>query len=44
MEFRDFRNAIVWGLLAFILTSIHPVSVKAGLIITVIASVIGAFN
>jgi len=44
MEFRDFRNAIVWGLLAFILTSVHPVSVKTGLIITLIASVIGAVN
>ena len=44
MELKDLRNAIVWGLLAFVVTSIHPVSVKVGLIITLIASVIGALN
>ena len=44
MEFSDLRKAVIWGLAAFVLTSIHPVSVKTGLIITLIASVIGALN
>jgi len=44
MEAADIRKAIVWGVLAFVVTSIHPVSIKTGLIITVIASVIGALN
>ena len=44
MEAAEIRKAIVWGVLAFVVTSIHPVSIKTGLIITVIASVIGALN
>jgi len=44
MEPKVIRKAVVWGAAAFILTVIHPVSFKAGLIITVIASVIGAIN
>jgi hypothetical protein len=44
MEPSDIRKAIVWGVGAFILTVIHPVSLMAGLIITVIASVVGALN
>ena len=38
------RKAIIWGVGAFILTEIHPVSIMTGLIITLIASVLGAFN
>ena len=44
MEFSDLRNAVIWGLLAFVITSIHPVSVKAGLIVTLVASVVGAIS
>jgi hypothetical protein len=44
METAEIRKAIVWGCGAFILTEIHPVSIMTGLIITLIASVIGALN
>jgi hypothetical protein len=44
MEAADIRKAVVWGVGAFILTEIHPVSVMTGLIITLIASVVGALN
>ena len=44
MEPAEIRKAVVWGVAAFILTVVHPVSVEAGLIITVIASVIGAVS
>ena len=44
MEFSDLRNAVIWGVAAFVLTSIHPVSIKVGLLITVVASVVGALN
>jgi len=44
MEPSEIRKAVVWGVAAFILTVIHPVSVEAGLILTVIAAVIGALN
>ena len=44
MELRDLRKAVVWGVLAFVVTSVHPVSIKVGLIGTVVASVVGALN
>lgn len=44
MEPREIRKAVVWGVAAFILTIVHPVSIEAGLVITVIASVVGALN
>jgi hypothetical protein len=44
METAEIRKAIVWGCGAFILTEIHPVSIMTGLIITLIASVVGALN
>jgi len=44
MELRDLRKAVVWGVLAFVVTSVHPVSIKVGLIVTVVASVVGALN
>lgn len=44
MEPREIRRAVVWGVAAFILTVVHPVSPAAGLVITVIASVIGAVS
>jgi hypothetical protein len=44
MEPSDLRKSVVWGVTAFFITEVHPVSVMAGLIITVIASVIGALN
>ncbi len=44
MESRAVRKAVIWGAGAFIVTIVHPVSITAGLVITVIASVIGALN
>jgi hypothetical protein len=44
MELRDLRKAVVWGCGAFILTEVHPVSVMTGLILTLIASIVGALN
>lgn len=44
MEPSDIRKAVVWGVAAFVLTVVHPVSIQAGLVITVIASVIGAVS
>jgi hypothetical protein len=44
MELRDLRKAVVWGCAAFIITEIHPVSVMTGLIITLVASIVGALN
>jgi hypothetical protein len=37
-------RAAVWGAAAFFLTVVHPVSWRTGLLITVVASVFGAFN
>ena len=40
---RSVRRAVLWGIAAFILTVAHPVGFRAGLAITVAASVAGVF-
>jgi hypothetical protein len=44
METSEIRKAIVWGVGAFLVTEVHPVSVMTGLLLTLIASIVGALN
>jgi hypothetical protein len=44
MDSYAIRKAVLWGVAAFILTVIHPFSVRNGLIITIVASFIGALG
>lgn len=41
MDLRDIERAVIWAVGAFVLALIHPISLLAGLVITMITAVLG---